>query len=428
MCVFSGVVDRLVKENGNLSKIKDFMTSPSRPLTVLIGADTYPPDVNGAAQFGFRLASALAGRGHRVHVVAAKQGPGASETVQRGGVLEHRLRSHRVFSHPYMRLCNPVEIYREVGRLLDEVKPDVVHVQCHWLVGRVLIGQAKRRGIRVVATNHVMPENIEPFLPFPRPLVKAFSWASWFDMGHLLKKADVVTTPTPIAVREMLASGRVRGPVLAVSNGIDIAHYELASGEDVPRQQGEVRIFFAGRLAQEKNIDVLIRALGMLPSQYDHVVLEVAGSGEILEDLQQLAAACGVSERVRFLGYVSDEELRAGYLRADIFCQPGTAELQSLVTLEAMSASLPLVLANALALPHLVEEGANGYLFEPGDSADLAVKLGKVLELSEAGRRRMGEHSHRMVARHRAERTWEIFESLYVSDELVAELEKKSSV
>lgn len=169
-------------------------------------------------------------------------------------------------------------------------------------------------------------------------------------------------------------------------------------------------------LAVEKNIDVLIEALSLLPAELGNTVLEVAGSGEILETLQEKASICGVEDRVRFLGYVSDEELRAGYLRADVFCQPGTAELQSLVTLEAMSASKPVVLANALALPHLVDEGVNGYLFEPGNAQDLADKLAAVLRLSEGERRDMGRVSHSMVAQHAAEKTWETFESLYLSN------------
>ena len=86
-----------------------------------------------------------------------------------------------------------------------------------------------------------------------------------------------------------------------------------------------------------------------------------------------------------------------------------------------MSASKPVVLANALALPHLVEQGKNGYLFRPGDSADLAACLASVLNLPESERKAMGERSHQMVARHAAEKTWEIFESLYLSDDLYRE-------
>ena len=63
--------------------------------TILIGAETYPPDINGAAQFGHRLANAMLKRGHSVHVVAASPIPGPSyRTEVEGGIVEHRLRSH----------------------------------------------------------------------------------------------------------------------------------------------------------------------------------------------------------------------------------------------------------------------------------------------------------------------------------------------
>jgi glycosyltransferase involved in cell wall biosynthesis len=116
---------------------------------------------------------------------------------------------------------------------------------------------------------------------------------------------------------------------------------------------------------------------------------------------------------VRFLGLASDEELREAYLRADVFCMPGTAELQSLVTLEAMSASTPVVLADAMALPHLVRDGDNGFLFRPNDRDDLASKIGAILELPEAERLAMGKVSHEMVQKHSIKYTLDTFEALY---------------
>ena len=139
--------------------------------TILIGAETYPPDINGAAQFGHRLATAMLGRGHEVHVVAASpmRGPSYRTTVE-GGIVEHRLRSHLPPTHDTNRICIPWEIHFEVGHILDEVKPDVVHVQCHYIIGRALITQAHKRGIRVIATNHFMPANLDPSCRSPRLL------------------------------------------------------------------------------------------------------------------------------------------------------------------------------------------------------------------------------------------------------------------
>ena len=171
-----------------------------------------------------------------------------------------------------------------------------------------------------------------------------------------------------------------------------------------------------GRLAEEKNVDVLIEALSLLPDTLEHVVLDIAGGGELREALEQKAHDCGVSDRVIFRGFVPEEHLPEVYQMADVFCQPGTAELQSLVSLEAMSASTPVVLANALALPHLVEDGVNGYLFEPNNAQDLAKKLEAVLSLPAAEREQMGRESRRIVGFHSAENTWRTFEELYVSD------------
>ena len=166
--------------------------------TILIGAETYPPDINGAAQFGHRLATSMLKRGHSVHVVAASPIPGPSyRTEVESGIVEHRLRSHLPPTHETNRICIPWEIWSEVGTILDEVRPDVVHVQCHYIIGRALIFQAKRRGIRVIATNHFMPANLDPFLPFPSPVKRVIEKVTWKDMRFCFSKTAVVTTPHP---------------------------------------------------------------------------------------------------------------------------------------------------------------------------------------------------------------------------------------
>jgi glycosyltransferase involved in cell wall biosynthesis len=381
-----------------------------RPLTVLLGPETYPPDVNGAAQFAHRLARGLYEQGHRVHVVCARPEPGPSSMAEDDGVVEHRLRSHRAFTHPNFRFCFPWQIAGAIRGVLDEVRPDVVHVQCHYIIGRLLVREARRRGIRTVGTNHFVPENLEPFLPFPAWVLHRYRSVSWRDMVRVFGACDVVTAPTPLAVDDMRRNG-FPDTVLAVSNGIRIADYEAHDGER--RQPAEhPTVLFAGRLAVEKNVDVLIEALSVLPADLD-AHLELVGDGEQRPALEKLASALGVAQRVRFLGYVPDEDLRAAYLRADVFCQPGTAELQSLVTLEAMAASRPVVLADARALPHLAEDGVNGWLFAPGDAQDLARKLALVLGAPPEERERMGRESRRKVAQHSFPRTLETFLRLY---------------
>ena len=381
-----------------------------KPLTILIAADTYPPNVNGAAQFGYRLAKGMAGRGHDVHVLAPRPSNGRSHTEPGGDWTVHRLRSHGVPTHEYWRICYPWEIKRDISLLFDHVQPDVVHIQCHYMVGQYTLYEAVKRGIRVVATNHFMPENINPFLPFPEWFKRIVAKNSWRDMGRLMGQAAAVTTPTPLAAKAMRDHAFLT-EVLPVSNGIDASAYELQPGEVVEPNEHPT-VLFVGRLAEEKHVDVLIDAVAKTPPHLD-VHLEVVGGGEVKAALQAQAVRLGIGDRVRFRGLIDDDELRLSYIRASLFCQPGTAELQSLVTLEAMSASTPVLLANAMALPHLVSHGENGYLFTPGDSTELGRRITEILGSPVENRQRMGAASRDLVRAHDIGTTLSVFEDLY---------------
>ena len=384
-----------------------------RPLKVLIAADTYPPHVNGAATFGHRLATALHARGHEVHVVMPRGEAGPDTVEHRPEATVHLLRSLPAPTHEYYRVVLPRHAKISFRRIYREVQPDVVHAQCHYMIGEAAINEAERRRIRIVSTNHFMPENLEPFLPFPQWFLDIVSRVSWKDMGRLMGKGAVVTTPTALAAQAMAEHAGLDN-VLPVSNGIDASAYELQPGERVDHP-GHPVVLFVGRLAVEKNVEVLIRAIAHLARTRPDldVHAEIVGDGEQRDRIRATVDEEGAADRVLLRGHVSEEELRAAYLRADVFCQPGTAELQSLVTLEALSASTPVVLADALALPHLVDEGVNGHLFPPGDHVALADRIARILDLSDADRAAMGEASHAKALHHSAQKTVDIFERLY---------------
>jgi 1,2-diacylglycerol 3-alpha-glucosyltransferase len=386
------------------------MPDSQQPLTILIAADTYPPHVNGAAQFGYRLANGMTARGHDVHVLACRPDKGKSFTEFRAEGTVHRIRSHSVPTHEYFRITFPWEIKKEISLLFDRLKPDVVHIQSHYMIGEHVLYEAERRGVRIVATNHFMPENLNPFLPFPQWFKDIVGRISWKDMGKVMGRADVVTTPTPLAAKAMHQHAFLR-KVLPLSNGIDSAGYELREGEVIERHPYPT-VLFAGRLAEEKHVNVLIDAVAKTPAELN-VHVEIVGGGEVRAALEAQVARLGLEPRVKFLGLASDAELRKAYIKADLFCMPGTAELQSLVTLEAMSASTPVLLADAMALPHLVRDGENGYLFTPNDSDDLAAKITRVLELPAEDLATMGKASRCMVEPHSIQGTLQTFEDLY---------------
>lgn len=96
-----------------------------------------------------------------------------------------------------------------------------------------------------------------------------------------------------------------------------------------------------------------------------------------------------------------------------MFAIASIAELQSIATMEAMASGLPIVAANAVALPHLVEHGKNGYLFEPENVDELEARIRDVLSADQDAYQAMQRASLEMVSAHDITRTLDTFESLY---------------
>ncbi|HEX3780916.1 MAG TPA: glycosyltransferase [Pseudonocardiaceae bacterium] len=398
--------------NRNSSAMREYQVDRTRTsgyrtqLKLVIGADTFPPDVNGAARFAQQLAGGLAGLGHEVHVICpSDRGPASTEVV--GGVTVHRVRSYRTPCHPTFRVSLPWQAKSAAADLLEEIAPDLVHVQAHFVVGRGLVRAAAKRRIPIVATNHFMPENLFPYLKVPRWLRTMAARLAWRDLAKVLRSARVVTAPTPTAA-DMLRTRAGLTKALARSCGVDLDHFQPATSRPGSADHPPA-VLFVGRLDAEKHVDELLRAIALLP---EAVNAEIVGDGACRADLTALADSLGIAERVHFHGFVSDEQLRAAYARCSVFCMPGVAELQSLATMEAMAAGKPVVAANAVALPHLVRPGDNGWLFEPGDVAGLAKALGAVLDTPET-LARMGAASRRMIAKHDLGASLDAFDTLY---------------
>jgi glycosyltransferase involved in cell wall biosynthesis len=392
------------------SPVADPGAAPEKtPLRVLIGCDTFAPDVNGAAKFAERLAAGLVARGHDVHVVAPAAGRkhGSWFEVHEGQpMMVHRLKSWRWYPHPWLRFALPWRIEANGRKIVDEVKPDVVHFQSHIVVGRGLSKAAIERGIRLIGTNHFMPDNAVQFSLIPQWFVPTAIRMLWNAADRSFRRAEAVTTPTRRAAAFLEAHTSLN-QVHAISCGIDMHNY---TPNFEPRTEN--RVVFVGRVEEEKKLDVLLKAVALMDPKL-HVNVEIVGDGEHRKALENLAVELGIRSNVHFAGRVSDEELRAALTRASVFAIASIAELQSIATMEAMASGLPVVAADAMALPHLVHHGENGFLFTPGDSAEMAARLTEVLTLPEDEYLAMKNESLRIVEMHDIERTLETFERLY---------------
>lgn len=388
-----------------------------RPLTVLIGADTFAPHVNGAARFAERLAAGLVARGHEVHVSAPsithRQHGVFTEVIEGEPMTIHRLPSWRYYPHEWIRHIMPWLSKYYARRVLDEVKPDVVHIQSHIIIGRGLSREAHKRGIPVIATNHVMAENILDHTTLPPALNDVLLKLAWADGKRTFALTRAVTTPTRKAADFLEATIDIDG-VIPISCGIDRSNYRP---DLTPRDAN--RILFVGRLTTEKHVDVLLKAVAQLdPALEVHV--DLVGEGDQRKNLETLAHSLGIGRRVTFHGHAPEEELRTLYSRASLFAIASIAELQSIATMEAMASGLPIVAANAVALPHLVHDGENGYLFEPGNVQEMSARLNDVLTAAPEERLKMQQASLDGVVIHDINRTLDTFEALYRDEPLPA--------
>lgn len=386
-----------------------------RPLTIVVAADTFGPDVNGAARFAERLSAGLAARGHDVHVVTpsithAQHGT-FTEIFEEQAITVHRLPGWRWYPHDWLRFVLPWMAKHYARRILADVKPDVVHSQSHIVIGRGMTRIARQRGIPVIATNHVMAENIIDFTTLPPLLDKVVIKLAWDDAKRTFGMSRAVTTPTRRAADFLEKTIDIDG-VIAISCGIDKSNY---TPDLTPRPHR--RVLFVGRLTTEKHVEVTLEAIAKLVPELD-VVFDIVGGGDQRRNLEQTAHRLGLDDRVVFHGRTSEADLRAAYTRADVFAIASIAELQSIATMEAMASGLPIVAADAVALPHLVHDGENGYLFEPGNADDLADKLRRVLTASPEEYLRMQQASLTAVEAHDINKTLDTFEKLYRGEPL----------
>ena len=389
----------------------DVTANPNQPLTVVIGCDTFPPDINGASRFAERLAGGLARHGNNVHVIAAAfdNNYGTfTEIIDSSPMTVHRNKSYKLPQHKTLRWIWPFNLEAKTSKILRQVKPDAVHIQSHLIMGRALVKSAKRQGIRVLATNHIMPENLIKYsVIIPGFLEKTAMKLAWADAGRILKKVDFVTTPTRRAAELLEAAAGVKD-VLAISCGIDASKFANTTATS----NAQPRVLFLGRLDYEKHIHNLLKAVAMLPKSLNTQV-EIVGDGGERQYLENLATELGIAKNVKFLGHVTEKELPLAYERATVFAMPSIAELQSIATMEAMASGRPVVAANAMALPHLVHDGDNGYLFEPDDVVEFSEKLKRVLTATPEELERLSENSLHLIQAHDIERTITIFEGLY---------------
>lgn len=194
----------------------------------------------------------------------------------------------------------------------------------------------------------------------------------YYDVNNY-KKCDHLIVNTPDLVNHVVSNQWPESKVSMISNFGDLPE-TLETADSIPDiQEGHKVLLALGRLHQKKAHDVIIKALPSIPD----TTLLIAGTGELKEELENLAESLGVSDRVRLLGLRKD--IRRLFDRADICIFPSRFEPLGNVVLEAWATGTPIVAAASTGPAWLIKHGENGLLFEIDNVKACADEVNRIL-------------------------------------------------
>ena len=324
-----------------------------------IVTESFPPEVNGVAHSVLRVAEHLVSRGHQPLVIAPQPetghpGTGVAADTQHGFPVV-RVRSVPFPGYRSVRLglASPA-----IQRALLAHRADLVHLASPFFLGALGSRSARRLRLPVVA---VYQTDVPGY-------ARAYHWgrlaeaAAWRWLRDIHNAADRTLAPSTGSIDRLAAHGVQR--IWLWGRGVDTQRFNPAARSDPLRRalapDGEVLAGYVGRLAPEKQVELLAGVAG-LPG----VRLVIVGSGPAEARLRRLLPSAV------FLGQHRGDQLARIFASLDVFVHSGCHETFGQTIQEAAASGLPVV-APAVGGPlDLVEDGVTGYLVPPGDAGAL---------------------------------------------------------
>lgn len=360
---------------------------PDRPLRVLVVAESFLPQVNGVTNSVRRVLEHLAAEGHAAELVAPTGPPtyaGFPVTQARGAALPF-YRDFRI----------GLETRRRMVAVMTRFRPDVVHVASPAVLGLTAVRAAQELGIPVVAV-------------YQTDLV---GFAQRYDlaggvraMTYLTRRihggVDLTLAPSTASRDQLHDLGVDR--VALWPRGVDPVAFHPARRDAglraVLSPEGRPLVGYVGRLAPEKELD-LLTVLDRDP----RLQLVLVGGGPDQDRLRS------VLPDARFLGVLHGEELGRAYASLDVFVHTGRHETYCQSAQEALASGVPVVAPAQGGPLDVVDHGASGFLYPPGDAAAMAAYVGALLE-DPLRRRLLGVTARRAVR----DRSWSAFNAALV--------------
>jgi 1,2-diacylglycerol 3-alpha-glucosyltransferase len=347
-------------------------------MKILFTTESYYPIIDGGAIAQHRIVHELIDKGHDVRVIA----PSFSfkNTIEEdGGSTIYRPKAFLLPFYMNNKYHFAPLPFLYVKKILDTFKPEVINVCSPYPISICAIIWAKKKKIPLVGSIHILPENIlAPF--FASPWYPTMVKYIWSYLIYFYNRVDWTTVPTQTGAAMYQEKG-LKTPITPISNGVNTALFKPNNKGQYLRKRFNLPkkplILYTGRINQEKNVDVLVKAIPSVLKEVDAHFL-FCGSGGLKPEMMKLTQELGVDTHTTFIDFLDWADYPNIYSLADVFVMPAESELQSIVTLEAIASGVPPVVVNKGAVPELARSG-NGLVFEPKDSGKLATNIITIL-------------------------------------------------
>jgi len=237
---------------------------------------------------------------------------------------------------------------------------------------------------------------------------------------HAYRFAHAVVANSQAAAGQLVREGVQRERIHIIPNGIALDRFAAE-----PALRRITTITTVANLRTEKAHEVLIEAVALLASRHPQLILQVVGDGPRRDELTYLAAARGLTGRVRFLGY--REDIPAVLASSDLFVLTSRSEACPNGAMEAMAAGLPVIATGVGGLLDLVEDGRTGVLVPPDQPRALAAAI-ESLVAAPARAAALGAAARREIAaRYSFDGMVGAFEALYLAQLEAASLPSRAS-
>jgi glycosyltransferase involved in cell wall biosynthesis len=343
-------------------------------MRIAMFTDNFYPELSGISNSIMTTGRELARRGHEIAYYAPYYSRKDHEAMRLPEITSIGPGTS-VFRLPTLRFKAGTGQTKAVVPLLTSFpslkrfNPDVIHF--HHIFGAAVEAVAESRLLKkpLIQTCHTPILEFAFYSPVQSRWLDHFlvHYDAWFH-----NRSNFVSSPTRLIFENMkYADPRI--PQRVVSNPINIDEFRPGARSS-KKNKHPFTIMYAGRLAVEKKIDVVIRAVAKARKAIPDIRLLIVGRGPDEGILRSLVKTLGIEHSAVFTGFVPDEELPSYYAQSDVFAIMSTAETQSIVAMQALACEIPVIAADAWGFKEYITPKV-GFLITPGDDAGVAEKI-----------------------------------------------------